>query len=53
MCIRDRWYDVDYLKEFEAAPVCRINPEDAAELGIEEGDTVRLYNCLLYTSRCV
>ena len=39
-----QWYDVDYLKEFEAAPVCRINPEDAAELGIEEGDTVRLYN---------
>ena len=39
-----QWYDVDYLKEFEAAPVCRINPEDAAELGIEEGDTIRLYN---------
>ena len=39
-----QWYDVDYLKEFEVAPVCRINPEDAAELGIEEGDTIRLYN---------
>ena len=32
------------MKEFEAQPVCRINPEDAAELGIEEGDEIRLYN---------
>lgn len=39
-----QWYDVDYMKEFEAQPVCRINPEDAAELGIEEGDEIRLYN---------
>lgn len=39
-----QWYDVDYLKEYERQPVCRINPEDAAEYGIEEGDTVRLYN---------
>ncbi len=39
-----QWYDVDYMKEFERQPVCRINPEDAAELGIKEGDTIRLYN---------
>ena len=39
-----QWYDVDYMKEFEKQPVCRINPEDAAELGIKEGDKVRLYN---------
>ena len=39
-----QWYDVDYMKEFEKQPVCRINPEDAAELGIKEGDTIRLYN---------
>ena len=26
---------VAFMKEFEAQPVCRINPEDAAELGIE------------------
>ena len=39
-----QWYDVDYLKEYERQPVCRINPEDAAEYGIEEGDTIRLYN---------
>ena len=39
-----QWYDVDYMKEFERQPCCRINPEDAAELGIKEGDTIRLYN---------
>ena len=39
-----QWYDVDYMKEYEKQPVCRINPEDAAELGIQDGDTVRLYN---------
>ncbi len=39
-----QWYDVDYLKEYERQPVCRINPEDAKELGIKEGDTIRLYN---------
>lgn len=39
-----QWYDVDYMKEFERQPVCRINPDDAAELGIKEGDTIRLYN---------
>ena len=39
-----QWYDVDYMKEYEKQPVCRINPEDAAELGIQDGDTVRLFN---------
>lgn len=39
-----QWWDVDYMKEFEKEPVCRINPDDAAELGIKEGDKIRLYN---------
>ncbi|MDO4442720.1 MAG: molybdopterin-dependent oxidoreductase [Slackia sp.] len=39
-----QWWDVDYMKEFERQPIARFNPEDAAELGIVEGDTVRLYN---------
>ncbi len=39
-----QWWDVGYVKEFEAQPVVRINPEDAKELGIKEGDKVRLYN---------
>lgn len=39
-----QWWDVDYMKEFERQPVARFNPDDAKEMGIEEGDTVRLYN---------
>lgn len=39
-----QWYDVDYLREFDPEPIVRINPDDAAELGIVEGDTVRMYN---------
>ena len=39
-----QWFDVDYMKEYEKQPVARFNPDDAAELGIAEGDTVRLYN---------
>ena len=39
-----QWWDVDYMKEYERQPVARFNPHDAKELGIAEGDTVRLYN---------
>ena len=39
-----QWWDVDYIKEYEPEPVVQINPLDAADLGISEGDTVRLYN---------
>ena len=39
-----QWWDVDYMKEFEKQPIARFNPDDAAKLGIVEGDTVRLYN---------
>lgn len=39
-----QWWDVDYMKEFEKQPIARFNPDDAADLGIKEGDTVRLYN---------
>lgn len=39
-----QWWDVDYMDDYEADPVVRINPEDASEYGIAEGDHVRLYN---------
>ncbi|MFD0702298.1 molybdopterin oxidoreductase [Slackia equolifaciens] len=39
-----QWQDVGYLNELYPEPVCKINPEDASELGIVEGDTVRLFN---------
>jgi anaerobic selenocysteine-containing dehydrogenase len=39
-----QWWDVDYLKEYEAKPVCRMNPADAAELGVADGDDVKLSN---------
>ena len=39
-----QWWDVGYMKEYERQPVARFNPHDAKELGIGEGDTVRLYN---------
>ena len=39
-----QWWDVGYLGEFEPYPIARLNPEDAMELGIAEGDKVRLYN---------
>ncbi len=36
-CAHTQWYDVDYLKGVRGRTgVPRINPEDAAELGIEE-----------------
>ncbi|MDR0500799.1 MAG: molybdopterin-dependent oxidoreductase [Coriobacteriales bacterium] len=39
-----QWWDCEYVKEYEAEPIVRINPNDAAELGISEGDVVRLSN---------
>lgn len=39
-----QWWDCEYVKEYEAEPVVRINPADAAELGIAEGDIVKLSN---------
>ncbi len=39
-----QWWDVGYMDEFEPQPIVRINPDDAKELGIKEGDKVRLYN---------
>lgn len=39
-----QWWDVHSLKEFESQPIVRINPLDAEEYGISEGDEVKLYN---------
>lgn len=39
-----QWWDCDYVREWEPEPVVRLNPEDAAELGIVEGDAVKLTN---------
>ena len=39
-----QWWEAEYVKEYEPEPVVKINPADAAELGVAEGDSVRLYN---------
>lgn len=39
-----QWWDVGYMSELESGPMVRINPQDASDLGVEEGDVVRLYN---------
>lgn len=39
-----QWWDVGYMKEYEPEPVLRINPADASEYGIADGDQVRVYN---------
>lgn len=39
-----QWWDVDLLDEVETTPVVKMNPEDAAELDIVEGDKVKLFN---------
>ncbi len=41
-----QWWECGYVKEYEPEPIVRINPDDASELGIAEGDTVKLYNDL-------
>lgn len=39
-----QWWDVGYMKEYEPEPVLRINPVDASEYGIVDGDKVKVYN---------
>ena len=39
-----QWSECALVREYEAGPVARINPNDAAELGIKEGDNVKLSN---------
>lgn len=39
-----QWFDCEYMKEYEPEPILRINPDDAAELGLADGDTARIYN---------
>ena len=42
------------MDEYEPDPIVRINPDDAKELGLAEGDEVRLYNDLgSVTMKCV
>lgn len=37
-----QWFDCGYMKEYEPEPVLRINASDAAEIGVGEGDTVKV-----------
>jgi molybdopterin-containing oxidoreductase family molybdopterin binding subunit len=39
-----QWWDVGYMDDYEPEPIVRMNPEDASELGIVEGDEVRMHN---------
>lgn len=39
-----QWQDVGYLNELYPESVCKLNPKDAEEVHIEEGDKVRLFN---------
>lgn len=39
-----QWWDVDCLKEVEPGPVVHVNPDDANEFSIVEGDNVKLFN---------
>lgn len=39
-----QWWDAHSMKEYEPYPTVRMNPDDAKELGIEDGDKVRVYN---------
>lgn len=40
-----QWWEVDFLIELAGGtPVLRMNPDDAAEYGIEEGDIVKIFN---------
>ena len=43
-----QWWECGYVREIEKEPVVKINPDDAAELGISEGDTVKLSNSFGY-----
>ena len=44
MRTHSQWFDVAYLKEIYAEPTVKINPADAADLGVAEGDMVRVFN---------
>ena len=39
-----QWFDVGYLREYDPEPIVRMNPDDASDLGIENGDMVRMFN---------
>lgn len=39
-----QWWECGYMKDYEPEPIVRINPLDAEELGIQEGDVVKLSN---------
>lgn len=39
-----QWWDVKLLHELECEPYLKINPQDAAEYGIEDNDYVRIFN---------
>lgn len=41
-----QWWDCGYVREWEPEPIVRFNPDDAKELGIFDGDTVKLHNDL-------
>lgn len=38
------WFGIGQLQEYYPEPFARLNPEDAKELGIVEGDMIKLYN---------
>ena len=56
MCIRDRTsneffdYDAKYNGQVQEITPARLSPETAEEVA---KTTSRIYDCLLYTSRCV
>lgn len=39
-----QWWDVPALLEIDTEPFLKINPDDAAKLGIKTGDKVKVYN---------
>ncbi|HBT94629.1 MAG TPA: dehydrogenase, partial [Coriobacteriia bacterium] len=39
-----QWWDCEYVKEYEAEPILRINPDEASDMGIKEGDLVKCTN---------
>lgn len=39
-----QWWEVPALLEIDVEPLLKINPNDAVEYGVEEGDRVKVYN---------
>lgn len=39
-----QWFNSPILKELDPEPIYKISPQDAAERGIESGDTVEVFN---------